>query len=100
MPIYDYVCNSGHETESRREAGVETIPCPACGRLALKRTVYRTSFRMAGGETLGTKYKRYQEASQEIDYTCSKMESEADAEVPNLGLWQRAKQEVRSGNRR
>jgi len=96
MPIYDYICESGHKTEALRGLGVETIPCPLCGQHAHRSTVYHTHHVMAKtGERMRDTYRRFQEASGEIDYTCNKFESETNATVPGLGLWQQAKKEAK-----
>jgi len=98
MPIYDYKCKSNHMTEARRNVGVEIIPCPICGLPAQRLTVYRTSFVMPqSGSKMRDTYRRFQEASGEIDYTCNQFESETNAKVPSLGLWEDAKRRVANG---
>jgi len=98
MPIYDYICKENHKTEARRDVEVEIIPCPICGQPAQRLTVYRTSFVMPqSGSRMRDTYRRYQEASSEVDYTCNKFESETNATVPNLGLWEDAKRRVANG---
>jgi len=98
MPIYDYICKSNHKTEARREVEVESIPCPICGQPAQRLTIYRTSFVMPkSGSRMRDTYRRFQEASGEIDYTCNKFESETNATVPSLGLWEKAKRRVANG---
>lgn len=95
MPLYDYVCEHGHITPRIVELGRGVVLCPVCGGNAKKVSVYQVSHVMASGkESLGKKYKRFQEASAEIDYTCTKFESETNAKVPDLGLWQSAKREA------
>lgn len=94
MPLYDYRCNSGHITE-KLTVGRDNIPCPICGRLADRIKVYPVSFTFAPTqEKIGTKYNRFQEASAEIDYTCRKFENETNTKVPDLNLWQKAKEQA------
>jgi len=101
MPIYDYECKNGHKTESLEGVGVENILCPLCGKLANRKSVYPFTGKLAHTkDTIGKKYKRFQEASAEIDYTCNKFESETNAKVPSLGLWEKAKRRVANGEHR
>ena len=96
MPLYDYLCNQGHVTEKLVGGRVETIPCPLCGQDARRSEVCRVSYVIKNqSERIGKKYDRFKEASAEIDYTCKKFESETNAKVPDLGLWQKAKQAVK-----
>lgn len=100
MPVYDYACKSGHRTEAIRGAGVETISCPKCGDTAYRKTIYATVHKMADSQPrMRDTFRRYQEASCEIDYSCKKLESETNARVPALGLWQQAKNKSRTANR-
>ena len=95
MPLYDYICNQGHSTEKLVRGRVEIIPCPSCGADAHKVIVYKFSHKWAPeGERIGKKYTRFKEASAEIDHDCKKFESETNATVPDLGLWQKAKAQV------
>ncbi len=96
MPIYDYICKRGHKTEALRGRDVNSIPCPVCGETACKCSVYRFNGHLVHSqESMGKKYRRFQEASAEVDYTCKKFESETNATVPNLGLWGQAKEKAR-----
>jgi len=96
MPIYDYECKNGHKTESLEGVGVESISCPLCGEPAKRLSVYPFSGKLVHAkDTIGKKYKRFQEASAEIDYSCNKFESETNIKTPDLNLWKYAKQEAK-----
>lgn len=100
MPIYDYICNSNHKTEACKGVEVESIPCPLCGQPAQRITVYHTSFVMPqSGSRMRDTYRRFQEASGEVDYTCNKFESETNLKSPDLNLWKQAKAEANKGKR-
>ena len=73
MPLYIFGCDQGHHAERVRPMGTETIDCPVCSKPA-RRSVLHT-FHVVG-PTVDTRgmFRRYQEASQEIDHSYSKIE--------------------------
>jgi hypothetical protein len=97
MPLHDYKCRCGLVTE-RLTHGEDTILCE-CGETAHKVGIYPICYTFSPAqEGLGPKYHRFREASAEIDHTCSRFESETNAKVPDLKLWQQARSNY--GNRR
>jgi putative FmdB family regulatory protein len=97
MPIYDYICELGHKVELRRGMDITSISCPLCDKPALRVPFSQGLNIICHGRKpeIRNTYKNYQEASAEIDYVCNKFESETNAKVPDLGLWQQAKQKAR-----
>ncbi len=81
MPLYQFTCPVGHTTEKRVTSyEVEVISC-ACGEAASRGTVNRINF----GGYASTKlteaidhndYRRFVEASSEVDYIATRYESE------------------------
>ncbi len=57
MPRYDYRCEDNHINESVQGMAVEVIPCPDCGKPALRQAVYRNQYisgeTVAKGRTMG-----------------------------------------------
>lgn len=104
MPLYDFECRVGHVTEVKAGYDVTHLPCPTCGREALRLAVYREQY--ISGETVPkgnatregnikdkhgrTRLSVFQEASQEIDYAHTKAENEAGRELPSPNLYKKA----------
>lgn len=93
--LHDYKCSCGRVTE-KLTRGEDVITCE-CGETAHKVGIYPICYTFSR-EGLGPKYQRFREASAEIDHTCRRFESETNAKVPDLKLWQKAKES--NGNRR
>ena len=75
MPLYKYVCPSGHSTEGLRGRSVTSIPCPPpCCNDAVRLGVNSISFTMPAPPTEvkdkdgKTNVSRFMEASQEVAY--------------------------------
>ncbi len=81
MPLYQFTCPVGHTTEKRVTSySVEVIPC-ACGEAASRASVNRINFGGYASTKLGeaidhNDYRRFTEASAEVDYVATKYESE------------------------
>lgn len=95
MPLYDFRCPGGHTTEALRPLGTATTAC-ACGAVA-ERTGVNPGIGIVGPttDTRGM-YRRFREASAEIDYAAARhtQQTGRPATVPNL--WQAAKHEARA----
>ena len=89
MPLYEYSCGD-HTVERVRPIGMEYIQCPECGYPAQRAHVYHTEI---VGPTVDTRgmFRRYSEASSEIDYKASVVEYNTGAEVRTPNLWAAAK---------
>ena len=90
MPIYDFRCSDGHTTEAIRPMSTEAIPC-ACGGEA-HRTGVNPGIGIVGPttDTRGM-YRRFTEASAELDYSAQRYEQSTGQQAPNTGLWSAAK---------
>lgn len=81
MPLYQFSCPDGHVTERRVPSyDVQIIAC-ACGEAASRASVNRINFGGYASTKLGeavdhNDYRRFSEASAELDYTAAKYESE------------------------
>lgn len=92
MPLYQFSCPAGHLTEKRVQSyDVQVIAC-ACGEAASRGTVNRINFGGYASTKLGeavdhNDYRRFTEASAELDYTATKYESEgAEVKTPSMFL--------------
>lgn len=89
MPLYDFVCPAGHATERRAGYSVEVVACD-CGQTASRRAVNRIGFSgfaktPQGKADFYQDYRRFSEASSEMDYKASRYESEgATVTTPNF----------------
>lgn len=91
MPIYDFACDGGHLTEAIRPMACEVIAC-RCGRDA-RRTGVNPGIGVVGPttDTRGM-FRRYQEASAEMEDRAQRFERETGQAAPDNGLWRAAKQ--------
>ncbi len=107
MPMYTFVCPDHGPWDSREPYGTESIPCrlainsryDICGKASGKESVYRINFggyaSTKKGEAVDYKdYRRFSEASAELDYKASRLESEG-ANVVTPSYYQEAKKEAR-----
>ncbi len=92
MPLYQFTCKEGHTTEKRvRHYDVTVVPC-SCGLNAIRASVNRINFGGYASTKLGeavdhNDYRRFTEASAELDYTATKYESEgAEVKTPSMFL--------------
>ena len=108
-PLYDFSCRNGHTTEKRTNYSVEFITCPLCGEFAERESVYynQSIVTETGSKPsqraevprdekrYNKQYKRFQEASAEIDYQHTKKESELGIQLPSKPLWKEARRKAR-----
>lgn len=96
MPMYEFGCPAGHVTEKRvTDYGLYEIMCQ-CGQPAHRSTVNQINF---GGyaSTPGKQrdysqdYRRFTEASSEIDYKASSVEYNEGTKVDTSHLFKTAK---------
>lgn len=98
MPLFTFRCSADHETEKLAPRETEVIYC-ACGLPARRAEVNRigvSGFARTPGKDVDfhQDYRRFTEASAEIDYTAAK-EEKADGLAPrNSPLFQAAKGKV------
>lgn len=94
MPLYDYRCPAGHETEALRPAGTAEIGCP-CGAAARRVGAYRVA--VLGAEVLRSdadtrqKFRRYHEAAEELNYRAVRRERATGRPTKTPDLWGHAK---------
>jgi hypothetical protein len=95
VPLYDYgPCSNGHTTEALRRSEVVGIACPVCARMA-RRTGVNHGIGIVGPttDTRGM-FRRFTEASAEIDHTATRYERDRGVPAPLPNLWQAAKQQA------
>ena len=90
MPLYEFGCPAGHVTEKRTtDYGLYVIAC-GCGLDAERSKVNRINFGGFASTTPGNAdfsqdYRRFTEATAEIDYKATRLENEgATVETPKL----------------
>jgi len=89
MPLNDFRCACGLLTEAIRPSGTDSIACP-CGRDA--RRIPPTRFGITGPTTdLRGMYRRFTEATAEIDHAASKIEASTGQPVQTPDFWGQAK---------
>ena len=98
MPLYTFNCPEHGPFDSREPYGTDVVHC-ACGKASGKESVYRINFggyaSTKRGEAVDYKdYRRFSEASAELDYKASRLESEG-ANVVTPSYFQEAKKEAR-----
>lgn len=90
MPLYQYVCPSGHTAERIRGFSERRTPC-ACGQMSVRAEVNR--FAIVGSEPYKetrADVRGFQEASMEVDYHYTKAEDKG-MPVKRPNLWKEAK---------
>lgn len=95
MPLYDFACMHKHTTEALRGSEVYQISCSTCGRKATRQFSSRVAIIGPTTDTRGM-FRRYQEASAELDHSATKYESLNDATAPSLGLWQQSREQAKA----
>ena len=93
MPLYRFRCSCGLTAERLASMGTEQIQCPVCGSTAAREHVYRFDVVGPTVDTRG-KFRRYQEASAEMEY------AEQKTGVPAPKIWPLTKRRVKEMNRR
>lgn len=91
MPLYVYGCSQGHRTEWIRPVGTSDADCGTCEERHCPR-VYQYSVAITQPEvdTRGL-FRRFQEASSEMDYAAGRVEAATGQQVESPRLWQHAK---------
>lgn len=86
MPLYEFACGR-HITEAVRPMGTEFIKCPTCDHNAW-RTHRPTHFQVVG-PTVDTRgmFRRYTEATQEIDHAATTVEANTGEAAPAMPMW-------------
>ncbi len=90
MPLYDYVCPFGHRTELIRPQTIMAVICPTCRTAATRGTVHRFAVTSPEADTRGM-FRRYQEATHEIDYHAGQIEASVGHAIPTPNYWAAAK---------
>lgn len=90
MPLYSYVCSRGHTTELLRNMSVEVVCCTVCDSPAPRSPANRIAITAPTIDSRGM-FRRYSEASAEIDYAASKEEARTGQTVQTPDLWSAAK---------
>lgn len=91
MPLYDYRDGLGHVTEAIRPSDVHEIPCPRCGEPAERIAANRVAMGFPTVDSRGM-FRRFTEASAEMEHAASSYEQRTGQAAPDDGLWQAAKQ--------
>ena len=90
MPLYRYVCPSGHTAERIRGFSERRTPC-ACGQMSVRSEV--NHFAVVGSEPFKESradVRCFQEASMEVDHAYTKAEDKG-MPVKRPNLWKKAK---------
>ena len=90
MPLFDYRCPDGHTHELVRHRGVEEIPCPTCGKAAVRSHVHRFDVRGPTVDTRGM-FRRYQEASAELNHDATAIEQSTGQPVATPNYYELAR---------
>jgi len=98
MPLYTFNCPDHGPFDSREPYGTDAVHCP-CGKAASRDSVYRINFGGFASTAVGQAvkpddYRRFTEASSELDYKASRLESEG-ATVATPNYFKAAKHEAR-----
>lgn len=103
MPLYTYVCPSGHAAELLRAVAVTAVDCPQCSAQAVRQSVYavnahglptRSPRTPLGERDYSRKFKSFMEASHELAYSHERAEQSAGKELPQAPLWQEARRKA------
>ena len=98
MARYDYRCSANHLTDTFRPMSCDSIECPKCGATANRIISSGASITHKTADTRGL-YRRFTEASQEIDHAASQRESAGETvNIPNN--WAIAKEFSKAVERR
>ena len=94
MPRYDFSCEAGHHFEQRASYDTELVFC-RCGSPARRGSVYRVGISGFASTPMGQSdfsrdYKRFDEATQQLEYQKARYEDSAQVRVPDPPLYQQA----------
>ena len=95
MPLYDYVCAHGHSVELRQPMEVAIVQCELCGEEAWRVAVHYFGFSgfartPVADREYGADFKRFTEASAELDYKHGRLQESAGRPLPTPPLFRRA----------
>lgn len=93
MPLYTFRCVDGHVNDLVRPIGTEQVECPRCSLQAWRSRVNRIAIGKPEVDSRGL-YRRFTEATAEIDHAATKIEQSTGTEVQTPSLWKRAKAKV------
>lgn len=96
MPLYDYVCGHGHRTESLQRMERDAILCPECQSPAHRLAAYRTAIVTTQAVDSRGLFRRFSEASAELDYAATKVEQSTGEPVVTPNYWAAAKQQAQA----
>lgn len=91
MPIYDYRCSTGHTFESIQPMSCDRLFCVPCAETAVRVAANRVAVTQPEVDMRG-KYRRYTEATAEMDHAATKVEASTGQAVQAPPLWRVAKQ--------
>jgi hypothetical protein len=95
MPIYHFRDHEGHTTEAIRPMDCTSIECPHCGAEAVRLGAYRVAVTLPEVDMRG-KFRRYQEATAEMDYAATKVEQSTGQAVQAPPYWRMAKAQAKA----
>lgn len=90
MPIYDYRCPRGHVTEAIQSMDRFFIVCPVCESPADRQAANRVAVTLPEIDMRG-KFRRYEEATAEMDYAARKVEQSTGQAAQTPSYWAMAK---------
>ena len=95
MPIYDYRCSRKHVTEAFRAMSETWIVCPVCSGVADRVAANRVAITLPEVDTRGL-YRRFAEASAEIDHATTQVEQSTGQAVKTPNLWKHAQRRAQA----
>ncbi len=90
IPIFEFICSRGHVNEHIRPVTVQVEVCAVCGNPAPRRPAHRIAITRPEVDTRGM-FRRYQTATQEMDYAATQIEANTGQPVETPSIWQAAK---------
>jgi hypothetical protein len=93
MPLYEYKCPKHGIIEAIRRMDCAAIPCWVCLAPAERVAANRVAITAPEADTRGM-FRRYREASAEIDHAATRIEQSTGQPVQTPNYWLAAKQRV------
>jgi isopenicillin N synthase-like dioxygenase len=90
MPLYDFSCSGGHVEEHIVPTTVRRRDCGSCDRPSLRQFSSQIAVVGPTTDTRGM-YRRYVEASAEIDHAATKYEHDSGKAATLPNLWTQSK---------
>lgn len=94
MPLYDFLCQRSHVTESIQPMDRSVIVCPVCLSPANRQAANRVTMAMPEVDKRGM-FRRFQEASQEIDHAAARQEQSTGQAIQTPNYWGAAKERAK-----